>query len=61
MLEKSLVDDQFDDIRRFVSGAPGAPGPPPIDGLVQLLGEVYQWLAAVKEALASGSPRRRAL
>jgi type VI secretion system protein ImpL len=56
MLEKSLVDDQFDDIRRFVSGAPGAPGPPPIDGLVQLLGEVYQWLAAVKEALASGQP-----
>jgi type VI secretion system protein ImpL len=56
MLEKSMVDDQFDDIRRFVSGAPGVPGPPPIDGLVQLLGEVYQWLAAVKEALASGQP-----
>jgi type VI secretion system protein ImpL len=56
MLEKSMVDDQFDDIRRFVSGAPGASGPPPIDGLVQLLGEVYQWLAAVKEALASGQP-----
>jgi type VI secretion system protein ImpL len=54
--EKSLVDDQFDDIRRFVSGTPGAPGPPPIDGQVQLLGEVYQWLAAVKEALASGQP-----
>ncbi len=56
MLEKGLVDDQFDDIRRFVSGPPGATGPPPIDGLVQLLGEVYQWLAAVKEAQRTGQP-----
>jgi type VI secretion system protein ImpL len=56
MLEKGLVDDQFDDIRRFVSGAPGATGPPPIDGLVQLLSEVYQWLAAVKEAQRTGQP-----
>ncbi len=56
MLEKSLVDDQFDDIRRFVSGAPGTNAPPPIDGLVQLLGEVYQWLAAVKEAQRTGQP-----
>ena len=54
MLEKSLVDDQFDDIRRFVSGPPGATGPPPIDGLVQLLGETYQWLAAVREAQRTG-------
>jgi len=56
MFEKSLVDDQFDDIHRFVSGSPGATGPPPIDGLVQLLGEVYQWLAAVKEAQRTGQP-----
>jgi type VI secretion system protein ImpL len=56
MFEKSIVDDQFDDIRRFVSGTPGIQGPPPIDGLVQLLAEVYQWLAATKEALASGQP-----
>jgi type VI secretion system protein ImpL len=56
MLEKSLVDDQFDDIRRFVSGPPGVTAPPPIDGLVQLLGEVYQWLAAVKEAQRTGQP-----
>jgi len=56
MLEKGLVDDQFDDIRRFVSGPAGATGPPPIDGLVQLLGEVYQWLAAVKEAQRTGQP-----
>ncbi len=56
MLEKSLVDDQFDDIRRFVSGTPGTNAPPPIDGLVQLLAEVYQWLAAVKEAQRTGQP-----
>jgi type VI secretion system protein ImpL len=56
MLEKSLVDDQFDDIHRFVSGPPGTNAPPPIDGLVQLLGEVYQWLAAVKEAQRTGQP-----
>jgi type VI secretion system protein ImpL len=56
MLEKSLVDDQFDDIRKFVSGPPGTNTPPPIDGIVQLLGEVYQWLAAVKEAQRTGQP-----
>ena len=55
-LEKSLVDDHFDDVRRFVSGPPGATGPPPIDGLVQLLAEVYQWLAAVNEAQRTGQP-----
>jgi type VI secretion system protein ImpL len=55
-LEKSLVDDQFDDIRKFVSGTPGVSAPPPIDGLVQLLGEVYQYLAAVKEAQRTGQP-----
>ncbi len=56
LLEKSLVDDQFEDVHRFVSGPPGTTAPPPIDGLVQLLGEVYQWLAAVKEAQRSGQP-----
>jgi type VI secretion system protein ImpL len=55
-LEKSLVDDQFDDIRRFVSGPPGTSAPPPIDGLVQLLGEVYQYLAAVADSLRTGAP-----
>ena len=52
-LEKSLVDDQFEDIRRFVSG-PGGNVAPPIDGLVQLLSEVYQWLVAVKAAQDTG-------
>ena len=56
LLEKSLVDDQFEDVHRFVSGPPGTNAPPPIDGLVQLLGEVYQWLAAVKEAQRTGQP-----
>ena len=56
MFEKSLVDDQFDDIHRFVTGPPGTNAPPPIEGLVQLLGEVYQWLAAVKEAQRTGQP-----
>jgi type VI secretion system protein ImpL len=56
MLEKSLVDDQFDDIHRFVSGPPGSTAPPPIDGLVQLLGEVYQFLAAADQAQKAGQP-----
>src|SRR5258705_5229373 len=56
MFEKSMVDDQFDDIHRFVTGPPGTNAPPPIEGLVQLLGEVYQWLAAVKEAQRTGQP-----
>ncbi len=55
-LEKTLVDDQFEDVHRFVSGPPGATAPPPIDGLVQLLGEVYQFLAAADQAQKSGQP-----
>ena len=55
-LEKSLVDEQFDDIHRFVSGPPGTSAPPPIDGLVQLLGEVYQFLAAADQAQKAGQP-----
>jgi type VI secretion system protein ImpL len=55
-LEKSLVDEQFDDIHRFVSGPPGTSAPPPIDGLVQLLGEVYQFLAAAEQAQKAGQP-----
>ena len=41
-------------MRRFVSG-PGGNAPPPIDGLVQLLNDVYQWLVAAK-----AGPRMRA-
>jgi type VI secretion system protein ImpL len=55
-LEKSLVDEQFDDIHRFVSGPPGTSAPPPIDGLVQMLGEVYQFLAAADQAQKAGQP-----
>jgi type VI secretion system protein ImpL len=55
-VEKSLVDEQFDDIHRFVSGPPGTSAPPPIDGLVQLLGEVYQFLAAADQAQKAGQP-----
>jgi type VI secretion system protein ImpL len=53
-LEKSLVDDHFDDIRKFVSGPPGGNTPPPIDGLIQLLNEAYQWLVATDQALKAG-------
>jgi type VI secretion system protein ImpL len=55
-VEKSLVDEQFDDIHRFVSGPPGTSAPPPIDGLVQMLGEVYQFLAAADQAQKAGQP-----
>jgi len=60
-LEKSMVDDQFEDIRKFVGadgagGAAGAggSGPPPIDGIIQLLSEAYQWLVATDQALKTG-------
>src|SRR4029450_11878294 len=51
-LEKSMVDDQFEDIRKFVGGGGGGGGaagaggkaPPPIDGIIPLLSEAYQWL-----------------
>ena len=61
-LEKSMVDDQFEDIRKFVGGGGGAggaagaggSGPPPIDGIIQLLSEAYQWLVATDQALKTG-------
>jgi type VI secretion system protein ImpL len=59
-LEKSMVDDQFEDIRKFVGadgagGAAGAGGgPPPIDGIIQLLSDAYQWLVATDQALKTG-------
>ena len=52
-LEKFLVDDQFEDVRKFVSG-PGRNAPAPIDGLLQLLNEAYQWMMAAKAALDTG-------
>ena len=48
---KSLVDDQFDDIRRL-AGA-GGTGPAPIDGMVQQINEFYTYLVAAKVALDS--------
>src|SRR4029450_819430 len=60
-LEKSMVDDQFEDVRKFVGadgagGAAGAAGggPTPIDGIIQLLSEAYQWLVATDQALKTG-------
>ena len=52
-LEKTLVDDHFEDIRRF-AGAPGGSGPAPVDGAIQQLAEFYQLLVAAKFALESG-------
>ena len=48
-VEKALVDDHFEEIRRFVSGAPA-----PIDGMIPLLNEFYHLLVAVKAALDAG-------
>jgi type VI secretion system protein ImpL len=52
-LEKTLVDDNFDDVRRFVGG-PGGNAPSPLDGMVQLMADLYQMLAAAQEALKRG-------
>ena len=49
---KDLVDDQFDDIHRL-AGA-GGTGPAPVEGLVQQLNDLYQFLLASKLALDSG-------
>jgi type VI secretion system protein ImpL len=48
-LEKTLVDDHFEDIRRF-AGAPGGSGPAPVDVAIQQLAEFYQLLVAAKFA-----------
>ena len=52
-LEKTLVDDEFEDVRRFASGT-GGNAPAPIDGVVQLLNEFYQMLVGIKVAQDSG-------
>src|SRR5207245_8065842 len=44
----TLVDDEFEDVRRFASG-PGGNVPAPIDGLVLLLNEFYLLLVATKD------------
>ena len=49
LLEKTLVDDHFEDIRRF-AGAPGGSGPAPVDVAIQQLNEFYQLLIAAKFA-----------
>jgi type VI secretion system protein ImpL len=45
-----MVDDQFEDIRRFVNG-PGGNAPAPIDVATQQLNDLYQLLVATKAAL----------
>lgn len=51
-LEKSIVDDRFDGLRRFVrSAAPGQPAP--IDATTGLLNELHAYLVAVDQALKS--------
>ena len=52
-LEKTLVDNQFEDIRTFASG-PGGGAPVPADTVVQQLGDLYQLLVAAKAALDMG-------
>ena len=52
-LEKTLVDNHFDDIRTFASG-PGGGAPVPVDTVVQQLNDLYQVLVAAKAALDSG-------
>ena len=52
-LEKTLVDDNFEDLRLFVSG-PGSNAPAPIDGTIRQLNEMYQFLVAAKVALDAG-------
>ncbi|HVQ78068.1 MAG TPA: type VI secretion system membrane subunit TssM [Candidatus Binatia bacterium] len=50
-LEKALVDDHFEDVRRFASAPAGAPGPAPVDGIIQQLNDFYQMLVAAKVAV----------
>jgi type VI secretion system protein ImpL len=53
-LEKALVDDHFEDVARFAT-SPGGNAPAPMDGLVGLLADFYQWLIAARAALDTGS------
>jgi type VI secretion system protein ImpL len=49
-LEKAIVDDSFEDIRRL-AGEPGSNAAAPIDGLIQQINEFYQLMLAAKIAL----------
>jgi type VI secretion system protein ImpL len=49
-IEKTLVDDHFADLRRFVT-SPGGNAPAPIDAVTLQLNDLYQLLVATKAAL----------
>lgn len=53
-LEAQLVDSRFESLHRLVEVPPG--GAAPIDGILQLLNEVYVLLNATETAVKSGSP-----
>jgi type VI secretion system protein ImpL len=50
---ESIVDDRFVALRRYVQ-APASGAPAPVDQTVSLLGEVYQFIVAVDNAVKSG-------
>jgi type VI secretion system protein ImpL len=54
-LEKVIVDDYFEDVRRFVSG-PGGAGPAPIDGVIQQLNDFYHMLMTARVAIDASQP-----
>lgn len=53
-LEAQLVDSRFESLHRLVEVPPG--GAAPIDGVLQLLNEVFVLLNATETAVKSGSP-----
>jgi type VI secretion system protein ImpL len=54
-LEKALVDDQFDDLHRFVNGPEGKP-PAPMDTVIGQLNDFYLMLVSAKSAIDGGQP-----
>jgi type VI secretion system protein ImpL len=51
---ESLVDDRFENLRRFVRPGPGG-APPPVEKTTALIGDIYQLMSNTEAAVKSGA------
>ena len=51
---ESVVDDRFENLRRFVRPGPGG-APPPVEKTTALIGEIYQLMSSTETAVKSGA------
>ena len=52
---EALVDERFEDLRRYVRPGPGG-APPQVEKSIALIGDVYQFMVNTETAVKSGAP-----